>query len=84
MKTIGIGDVVYYARCFQVTNTYDLCELHVRTVYENSFVGVDKQSKQAFILSYDDCERTIFDDRDKALAVVKKAEKNRRVEEKGE
>ena len=79
MKTIGIGDTVYYARCFNSTGVYDLCELHVRTVYPGSFVGIDKHTKQAFLLGYNQCDVTVFDNRDEALRIVKEAEKHKRI-----
>ena len=49
----------------------------MRTVYPNCFVGVDKQSKRAFIISYDECDISVFDDRQTALNVVKEAEKRK-------
>lgn len=79
MKTIGIGDTVYYARCFHPTGIYDLCELHVRTVYPESFVGIDKHTKQVFLLGYNQCDVTVFDNRDEALRIVKEAEKHKRI-----
>ena len=73
---IDKGDVVYYARIHPKTGTYDLCELHVRTVYESSFVGVDKSTKQAFFVSLNDIDKYVFDNREDALRVVKEAEKD--------
>ena len=78
MRIIGIGDTVYFARIHHETGIYDLCELRVRTVYPDAFVGVDKDSRQAFFLSYEDCDIYIFDDRTTALAVVKEAEKRKK------
>ena len=78
MRLINVGSTVYYARVHHATGTYDLCELWVRTVYPESFVGVDKKDKRAFILSYDECDISVFDDRELALAVVKEAEKRRK------
>ena len=78
MRLIGIGDTVYYSRIHHETGIYDLCELRVRTVYPDSFVGVDKDSKQAFLVSFDDCDEYVFDNRNDALKVVKEAEKNKK------
>jgi len=75
MKVINIGDMVYYARISHNTGTYDLCDLRVRTVYDDSFVGVDRQTKRAFILGFNECDVSVFDDRDIALAKVHEAEK---------
>ena len=78
MKVIGLGDVVYWARVHHFTGTYELYELKVRTVYEDCFVGTDKDSSQAFIISYDECDETVFDKREDALKVVKNAEKQKK------
>ena len=78
MKTIGIGDVVYWARIHHETGIYEICELKVRTVYPDIFVGVDKDSKRAFVLNYDECDETVFDNREFALKLVKEAEKNKK------
>lgn len=74
MRTIGIGDTVYWARVHHETGIYDLCELHIRSVYPDMFVGVDKDTKRAFVLSFDECDETVFDNRNDALRVVQKAE----------
>lgn len=78
MKIIGIGDIVYWARIHHQTGIYDLCEIRVRTVYPDSFVGVDKDSKQAFLLNYDDCDEFVFDNRADALKVLQEAEKKKK------
>jgi len=78
MKVIGLGETVYWSRIHHNTGIYEVCELKVRTVYENSFVGVDKDSRQAFIISYDECDVSVFDDRALAVAVVKEAEKRKK------
>ena len=73
---IGIDSVVYWARIHHQTGIYEVCELRVRTLYELTFVGVDKLSKQAFIIRYDD--PYLFRERKDALAVVKEAEKQKK------
>ncbi len=78
MRVIGLGDTVYYARIIHETGTYDLCELKVRTVYPDSFVGFDAVSSRAFIISYKECDVSVFEDRATALAVVKEAEKRKK------
>lgn len=77
MKVIGKGSVVYWSRTHPETGIFEVCELTVRTVYLGCFVGVDKDSKRAHIISYDEYDETVFDDRNLALAVVKAAEKNK-------
>lgn len=75
MKVIGAGSRVYWARTHPETGIFEVCELTVRTIYPECFVGVDKDSKRAHIISYDECDETVFDDRNQALEVVKAAEK---------
>lgn len=60
-------DIVYYARMA----TFDLCELVIRTVDEDFFVGVDKKDKRAYLLSYDDIGKYVFENRSDALEVLK-------------
>ena len=45
-------DIVYYARIIPNVGIYDLCELTIRTVEEDYFVGVDKQDKHAYLLNH--------------------------------
>ena len=75
MKIINKDSIVYYARIHHETGIYELCELKVRTVYPDSFVGVDTHSKIAYICSFDGCDSIIFDNREDALKIVQKAEK---------
>ena len=71
------GDTVYFARVNHRVGIYDLCELHVRTVYEKCFVGVDADSKQAFLISNDDIGEYVFYDRFSALEVLQREENNK-------
>ena len=52
MKVLNKGDTVYYARIIPSTGIYDLCELKIRTIYPDSFVGVDKHTKQALVCRF--------------------------------
>ena len=47
------------------------------SVYETYFVGLEKFTKQAFLFNYSDIDKIIFHDRNKALKIVKEAEKNK-------
>ena len=78
MKVLTKGDTVYYARIIPSTDIYDLCELKIRTIYPDSFVGVDKHTKQALVCDLADCDEKIFERREDALRVVKEAEKNKK------
>lgn len=75
-KEIKKSDVIYYARVMPTVGLYEIVELKVRTVAENYIVGIDKNTKHAFMFYFDDINRTIFFDRNEALKVVKAAEKN--------
>lgn len=73
------GNLVYYARIHPTVNTYDLCELRVRTLYDHSFVGVDKHDKRAYVVDFSEIGGTVFFTRAEALEKVKEAESNKRV-----
>lgn len=75
-KEIKKSDVIYYARVMPTVGLYEIVELKVRTVAEDYIVGIDKNTKHAFMFYFDDINRTIFFDRNEALKVVKAAEKN--------
>lgn len=71
------GDIYYYARIIPNAGIYDLLEVKIRSVYETYFVGLEKFTKQAFLFNYSDIDKIIFHDRNKALKIVKEAEKNK-------
>ena len=72
-------DTLYYARILERTGIYEVCELSVRTVERNYFVGTDKRDKHAYLFMNDDLGKSVFYDRKDALNTVKEAEKNRRL-----
>ena len=78
MKVLNKGDIVYYARIIPSTGIYDLCELKIRTIYPDSFVGVDKHTKQALVCDLSDCDIKVFERRNDALKVIQEAEKNKK------
>lgn len=81
MQELKIKDVVYYARIIPSSYMYDICELIIRTVKDNWFVGIDKRDKRAFLFYNTDINKIIFTDRKKALEKVKEAEsKKKKVE----
>lgn len=75
-EDIKKGSVVYYARMLRNTSTYEVCELSIRTVEDDYFVGTDKHDKHAYIFSYNALDELIFLSRQKCLDVVLDAEKN--------
>ena len=72
--------VVYWARIIPGVGIYEVYELKIRTVTDTWFVGIEKRDKQAFLLNLSEIRKTIFEERDKALQVVKEAEKYRRID----
>lgn len=56
--------------------TFNVLELKVRTVEDGWFAGVEKTNKQAYLLPYIELKHTIFLNRNKALKLVQKEEKN--------
>ena len=56
---------------------FEVCELIIRTVEDDYFVGSDKRDRHAYLLRYTDLDKIVFKDRKTALNKVKEAEKNR-------
>lgn len=71
-------DIVYYARIIPNSDTYDVCELIIRTVENDWFVGIDKRDKHAYLFSNNALDKDVFYDRKCALKKVKEAEKNKK------
>lgn len=44
-------DIVYYASIIPQTNTYDVCDLVVRTIEDTYFVGIDTRDKRAYLIN---------------------------------
>lgn len=78
MRELKIKDIVYYARIIPSSYMYDICELIIRTVKDNWFVGIDKRDKRAFLFYNTDINKIIFTDRKKALEKVKEAESKKK------
>ena len=72
------GQIVYYARIIENVGIYDVLELKIRTVADTYFVGTEKNSKHAYLLSNSYLNETVFYDRKQALKIVKEAEKNKK------
>lgn len=67
------GKMVYYARMLNPVGIYEVCDLYVRTVRDDYFVGTDKRDKHAYLFSYNKLDKTIFKTRQDT---VLEAEKN--------
>lgn len=72
------GDIFYYTRIMPTIGIYDLLEVKVRGIYDTYFVATEKREKQAFLFSYSEIDKTVFKNRDIALEVINKAEKNKK------
>lgn len=70
------GEMVYYARMLKPVGIYEVCDLYVRTVRDDYFVGTDKRDKHAYLFSYNKLDKTIFKTRQECLDTVLEAEKN--------
>lgn len=75
MITLKKKDILFYARTIPKVNIYEVCELTVRTVERDYFVGTDKRDKHAYLLSYTDINNTVFVNRNDALLKVQEMEK---------
>ena len=72
------GDILYYARIFPQTATYEVDEIRIRTVADTYFVGTEKRTKQSFLFGFNELGKSVFQEREDALALVKKAEKGKK------
>ena len=74
---ITIGDTLYFARIIPTVGIYNVLDLKVRTVENDYFACIDKRDKNAFLFSYKDIDKTVFQYRKDALLKVKEAEENK-------
>lgn len=51
------GKMVYYARMLKPVGIYEVCDLYVRTVRDDYFVGTDKRDKHAYLFSVLEAEK---------------------------
>ena len=77
MKVTNKKDTVYYARIIPTTGIYEVCELHIRTVEDDYFVGIDKRDKHAYLFGYNAIDDTVLKKKKNALKKVRDAEKNK-------
>lgn len=74
---ITTGDTLYFARIIPTVGIYNVLDLKVRTVENDYFACIDKRDKNAFLFSYKDIDKTVFQYRKDALLKVKDAEENK-------
>ena len=72
------GQIVYYARIIETAGIYEVLELKIRTIEETYFVGTEKNTKHAYLLSNSYLDKLVFKDRKRVLKLVKEAEKNKK------
>lgn len=77
MKVINRGDKLYWARIIPCCGIYEVHDLHIRTIGEDYFVGVDKHDKHAYLLGFNAIDDVVFEDRKQALNKVHVTEKNK-------
>ena len=46
---LKLKDHLYYARIIANSGIYDVCELIIRTITNDYFVGIDKMDKHAYL-----------------------------------
>ena len=71
------GMVMYYARILPRTDTYEVCEIRLRTIADTWCTGCDTRSQTTYIFNRDQLDQTVFLNRRDALSVVKAAENNK-------
>lgn len=76
-ESVKAKDILYYARIIPTVGIFDVCQLTIRTVKEDYFVGCDKVDKHAYLFNYSDLGgEVVFHDRKQALDKVLAAEAN--------
>lgn len=73
-----VKDILYYARIIPTVGIFDICQLTIRTVKEDYFVGCDKVDKHVYLFNYSDLGEIVFHDRKQALDKVLVAENNKK------
>lgn len=71
------GKMVYYARMLKPVGIYEVCDLYVRTVRDDYFVGTDKRDKHAYLFSYNKLDKTIFKDKTRVFRYCLRSRKER-------
>lgn len=81
-ESVNVKDTLYYARIIPTVGIYDVCQLTIRTVKDDYFVGCDKSDKHAYLFNYSDLNKTVFYKRKDALDLVIETEnrnKNKKI-----
>ena len=78
MDKLKIKNHLYYARIIPKSGIYDVCELIIRTITNDYFVGIDKMDKHAYLFPYSALDSIVFYSRKLALDKVQLAEDGKR------
>lgn len=81
-ESVNVKDTMYYARIIPRVGIFDVCQLTIRTVKKDYFVGCDKSDKHAYLFNYSDLNKTVFHKRKDALDLVIETEnknKNKKI-----
>ena len=73
-ESVKVKDILYYVRIIPTVGIFDVCQLTIRTVRKDYFVGCDKVDKHAYLFNYSDLGEVVFHDRKQALNKVLAAE----------
>ena len=60
MDKLKIKEHLYYARIIANSGIYDVCELIIRTITNDYFVGIDKMDKHAYLFPYSALDSIVF------------------------
>lgn len=72
-------DKVYYAQIMPNLDVFEVCELIVRTIEDNYFVGIDKTNKHAHLIPYSKFGELVFINRAECLEKVLLEEERKKV-----
>ncbi len=70
------GQLLYYAQIIPKADIYEVHDVTVRSIYDNSFTCINNRDRYVHLFSMDDIDKHVFTNRDDALEVVRKEEKN--------
>lgn len=76
---INTGDEVYYSRIIPQVGVCYVQTLKVRTIYEDSLVGIDSVTKNAQLINNSSIGITLFTKRKDANKVIEEAKKSGKI-----
>lgn len=79
MGELNKNDIVYYCRLLPTLDIFEINKCKIRTVESDYFVATEEKTKQAFMFTRSDYNKTVFKNRGEALKVVREAENKHRI-----